>query len=206
MLELFQKILKDGLTPNQLLILIGKNESISFPIQNIPQELSALIALELIGIDPSIVMAEKPEQYIMTPKGISLCAKYNNYFTVSKKRTSSQLMGKSYFDMIKGYRNSFPAGKLPSGKPARVNIKTLENAFRWFFESYDYTWEEVTKATVMYLNQYEEKDYMYMKTSQYFICKQDKHKVKHSELADYCDMIRDGVTEMDTKHFNEKVV
>ena len=59
----------------------------------------------------------------------------------------------------------------------------------------------------MYINQYEEKDYMYMKTSQYFICKQDKNKVKHSELADYCDMIRDGVTEMDTNgHFKEKVV
>ena len=58
----------------------------------------------------------------------------------------------------------------------------------------------------MYVNEYESKDYMYMKTSQYFICKADKNKIKVSELADYCDMIRDGVT-LDTKeHFKENVV
>ena len=42
-------------------------------------------------------------------------------------------------------------------------------------------------------------------TSQYFISKQDKNKVKHSALADYCDMIADGVKE-EVKTFNEKVV
>ncbi len=45
-----------------------------------------------------------------------------------------------------------------------------------------------------------------MKTSQYFICKSDKNKVKHSELADYCDMVRDGVEIDDDQPFKEKVV
>jgi len=44
-----------------------------------------------------------------------------------------------------------------------------------------------------------------MKTSQYFISKQDKSKVRTSDLADYCDMVRDGVEPEDT-HFKEKVV
>ena len=44
-----------------------------------------------------------------------------------------------------------------------------------------------------------------MKTSQYFVAKQDKNKVKYSELADYCDMIHEGV-EPEDKHFKEKVV
>ena len=44
-----------------------------------------------------------------------------------------------------------------------------------------------------------------MKTSQYFISKQDKHKVKISELADYCDMIRDGIQDSHD-HFKETVV
>ena len=44
-----------------------------------------------------------------------------------------------------------------------------------------------------------------MKTSQYFISKQDKHKVKHSELADYCDLIKEGLDD-DDFIFNEKVV
>ena len=45
-----------------------------------------------------------------------------------------------------------------------------------------------------------------MKTSQYFICKQDKHKVKHSELADYCDMIKEGLSHRGDDFFKEKVV
>jgi hypothetical protein len=44
-----------------------------------------------------------------------------------------------------------------------------------------------------------------MMTSQYFISKQDKNKIKHSELADYCDMVKDGFKE-EVKNFNEKVV
>ena len=61
------------------------------------------------------------------------------------------------------------------------------------------------KATKMYVNEYRDADYMYMQTSQYFICKQDKHKVKSSTLADYCDMIRDGI-DTEEKTFKEKVV
>jgi len=44
-----------------------------------------------------------------------------------------------------------------------------------------------------------------MNNSQYFISKQDKHKVKTSKLSDYCDMIRDGVS-TEQEYFKEKVV
>ena len=198
MLELFQKILKDKLTPNQLLLLYGIKNSISFPISNKVDEAKQLIALGL-------VVYKKPK-YLLSAKGKSICVKYNQYFKVSKKRTTTQLLGKGYVEMLKVYREAFPAGKLPSGKPGRQNVKTLENAFRWFFDTYDYTWDEVAHATVMYINEYKQKDYMYMKTSQYFICKTDKYKVKHSELADYCDMVRDGVEIDDDQPFKEKVV
>ena len=144
--------------------------------------------------------------YSLSAKGTKICAKYDQYFGAAKKRTSRQLLGEGYGDMIKLYRSAFPAGKLPSGKPGRQNIQTLENAFRWFFEAYDYTWDEVCNATIMYVSQYKDKDFMYMKTSQYFICKSDKNKLKHSELADYCDMIRDGIKPDNNKHFKEKVV
>jgi hypothetical protein len=197
MLELFQKILKDKLTPNQLLLLYGIKNSISFPISNKKEDATRLIELGL-------VIYKKPK-FTLSAKGKSICVKYNQYFKISKKRTTTQLLGKGYVEMLNIYREAFPAGKLPSGKPGRQNVKTLENAFRWFFDTYDYTWEEVSHATVMYLQEYKDKDYMYMKTSQYFICKTDKYKVKHSELADYCDMIRDGV-EIQDDHFKEKVV
>ena len=198
MLELFKKILKNGLTPNQLLLLYGIKNSISFPIENKKEDAKKLIELGLL-------IYKKPK-FSLSKKGKATCARYTNYFTVAKKRTTAQLLGKEYAEMLKMYRKAFPAGKLPSGKPGRQNVKTLENAFRWFFETYDYTWEEVVHATIMYINEYKNKDYMYMKTSQYFICKSDKNKVKHSELADYCDMIRDGVTLEIKEHFKEKVV
>jgi hypothetical protein len=186
--------------------LYGKKNSISFPIKDVINELAYLISIGLITVKGGVVIGDEPEKYLITDKGLRLCTKYDQYFSISKKRTSKQLMGEGYGDMIKLYRSGFPAGKLPSGKPGRQNIRTLENAFRWFFEVYDYTWKEVTDATIMYINQYEEKDYMYMKTSQYFICKQDKNKVKHSELADYCDMIRDGVMLDTNNHFKENVI
>ena len=198
MLELFQKILKDELTPNQLLLLYGIKNSISFPIQNKQEDANKLIKLKLLTY--------KKPKFTITSKGKSIITKYNQYFKLSKKRTTAQLLGEGYAEMLGIYREAFPAGKLPSGKPGRQNVKTLENSFRWFFQTYDYSWDEVVHATVMYLSEYKEKDYMYMKTSQYFICKQDKHKVKHSELADYCDMVRDGVTLETKEHFKEKVV
>ena len=144
---------------------------------------------------------------VITPEGIKLSVKYNNYFIKAKKKTSNQLMGKNFLDKIKQYREIFPAGKLPSGKPARVNVKTLENNFRWFFENFDYSWDEIMKATKMYVTEYEATDYMYMKTSQYFVSKEDKSKVKTSDLADFCDMIKEGVTlKTSQDHFEDKVV
>ena len=47
---------------------------------------------------------------------------------------------------------------------------------------------------------------MYMKTSQYFIVKTAPNKQKTSELADYCDMARDGIEPDENFHFKEKVV
>lgn len=141
----------------------------------------------------------------ITTEGKKIISTLNNYFTVNKKKTNKQLMGTSASSNVDKYRDIFPKGKLPSGVPARNNIKILTENFRWFFAEYDYSWEEILKATRMYVNEYQKNNYLYMVNSQYFISKQDKHKVKVSKLADYCDMIRDGVnTESD--HFKEKVV
>jgi len=44
-----------------------------------------------------------------------------------------------------------------------------------------------------------------MKNSQYFTVKTLPNKERVSELADYCDIIREG-TDDDIQHFKEKVV
>jgi len=141
----------------------------------------------------------------ITAEGNKVIAYLNNYFTVNKKKTDKQLLGQSGSLNIDQYRDIFPKGKLPSGVPARNNVKILTENFRWFFAEYDYSWEEIMKATKMYVNEYQRNNYLYMQNSQYFISKQDKHKVKTSKLADYCDMIRDGIS-TESDHFKEKVV
>jgi|TARA_B110000908_G_scaffold125698_1_gene147386 hypothetical protein len=197
MWELFQKLLKDRLTPNQLILLYAFDKSLSIPTIN--------AHLELITLIKEGYIKQTGNTYELTPSAIKVMIKYDNYFVKAKKQTSIQLMGKNYTVAVQNYRTMFPKKKLPSGKPARVNEKTLIDCFRWFFDTYDYTWEQVYKATRRYLNEYEDQDYMYMKTSQYFIVKTGQNKQKTSELADYCDMIEEG-TDEDNNHFKERVV
>jgi predicted transcriptional regulator len=199
MWELLQEILIDKLTPNQLLLLYAVDNSTSIETINPHLEIKGLVKEKLVTY-------KEGKSVDITKKGRDMLTKYDAYFTKAKKKTNIHLMGKEYTDMVEEYRELFPAGKLPHGKPARVNVKTLINNFRWFFENYDYTWDEVIQATRRYINEYVKKDYLYMQTSQYFISKADQSKVKQSQLADYCDMIRDGVVEEDDNHFSDKVV
>ena len=143
--------------------------------------------------------------YKLTAQAKAFIAHLDNYFIKAKKKTDIQLMGKDFVDQINIYRETFPNKRLPSGKPARVNVKMLSESFRWFFETYEYEWSDVINASKMYVNEYRDAEYMYMQTSQYFISKQDKHRVKSSTLADYCDMIRDGI-DTEEQSFKEKVV
>lgn len=196
MWELFQIMLKNNLTPNQVLLLFGIKQGVSLP-QVTNDDKLALERLGYLTLDNG--------KYTMSAEAKSLIVHLDNYFTKAKKKTDAQLMGQDFVDKINIYREIFPNMKLPSGKPARVNVKMLSESFRWLFETYDYTWEQIIKATKMYVNEYRDAQYMYMQTSQYFICKQDKHKVKSSTLADYCDMIRDGI-ETESKHFKENVI
>ncbi len=194
MLELFTKIQRYNITPNQCMLLFAFNEGIS-PSTYDKSDHQALINEGYLD----------SENFSITTEGKKIIITLNNYFTVNKKKTSKQLLGKSGSLNIDQYRNIFPKGKLPSGVPGRNNVKILTENFRWFFTEYSYSWEEIMKATKMYVNEFQKNNYMYMQNSQYFISKQDKHKVKTSKLADYCDMIRDGIcTEED--HFKERVV
>ena len=117
MWELFQQILKEKMTPNQFLILYGIKKSLSLPLPDNKSDVQQLKSLGFIEQDGSLsIYANK------------VIARFENYFIKAKKRTSIQLMGKEFLKRINEYRDIFPAGKLPSGKPARVNVKTLENS------------------------------------------------------------------------------
>lgn len=195
--KLFQILISQGITPDHCAVLFSIKEKITYPFLNNKDAIEWLIKNNYI--------TENNNVYTITEHGQKLINNLNNEFVKANKKTNMQSMSNDYVSQIEIYRSIFPSGKLPSGKPARQNIKCLTDSFRWFFDNYNYTWEEIHKATKMYIDEYAMNDYNYMQTSQYFISKQDKHKVKTSSLADYCDMIKEGVV-LNPKHFNDKVV
>ena len=81
----------------------------------------------------------------------------------------------------------------------------METGFRWFFSTYEYDWKTIIEATKKYVQEYEMKNYEYMRTSQYFIRKQNPDKSFESDLATYCDMIQDGSSN-EENIFREKIV
>ena len=159
MWNLFLKIKRYGITPNQCMILFAFDEGVT------PSNCEAVDLLALF--EEGYITNEKA----ITAEGKKVIVTLNNYFTVNKKKTNKQLLGKSGSLNIDQYRAIFPKGKLPSGVPGRNNVKILTENFRWFFAEYDYTWEEIMKATKMYVNEFQKNNYMYMQNSQYFISK-----------------------------------
>lgn len=195
--DIFNKLITNNLTPNQFYFLWCKQQSIS-PSFNISINLE-YTRLKLGGwID---------ENDNLSSKSIILLQELNSFFKISKKKTTTDLLGKDFGPMIEEYSEIFPKLKLPSGKYARADKKNLENAFRWFFEHHNYNWSTIIAATKLYVDTYERQGYKYMRTSQYFIRKTNTaEKTFESELADYCNMYINGGNDYEEKHFSERVV
>lgn len=194
--EIFEKLVKAGLTPNSFYILYCSKE------KRIPNTFVSH-SLETIRLQTGNWLDENLK---LTQKSVIFIQEIETFFKKSKKKTSTVLMGDSFLDMIQEYVEIFPNKRLASGKPARVNVKTLENAFRWFFDTYGYSWEIILQATKKYVYDFEMKNYEYMRTSQYFVRKQNTDKSWDSDLATYCDMIINGEDDFEDNHFKDKVV
>ena len=141
----------------------------------------------------------------LTEKSTIFTTEIDSYFKKTKKKTSKDLLGDNFTQNIEAYVNIFPNKKLSSGKYARVNPKTLENAFRWFFENYNYSWETIFQATQKYVEEFASKDYEFMRTSQYFLRKQCIDKSWDSDLASYCEYINNP-SEDENVHFEDLIV
>lgn len=159
--------------------------------------------LEFKGLtDAEFVNSDKT----FTELGAQVYKELEEFFSKEKADASKKILTENYAENIKNYLDLFPRKKLPSGKLARSDKKNIENNFKWFFKNFDYDWETVLEATAHYVDEYEKKNYLYMQTSQYFICKTQADKSKLSQLADYCTMIKDGIEPDEDSHFKEKVV
>jgi hypothetical protein len=193
--EIFNKLAINNIAPNTFYVLynIAKFTKPSSLVQS---------SLEVTRLQSDNWLTE---DLVLTEKSVIFIQEIDSYFKKSKKKTSSTLMGDSFLDQIKLYNEIFPNRKLSSGKYARVNVKTLENSFRWFFENYNYSWEVLLKATEKYVDEYSIRNYEYMRTAQYFVRKQNTDKTWDSELATYCDLIENGYDE-EANYFKETVV
>ena len=176
MTEIFTKVIQNGLTPNSFYVLYCIKEKI-VPHNSINK------ALECKRLHMDQWLSESLE---LTDKSIIFMAEIDGYFKKSKKKTSKDLMGHNFMQNIEAYVNIFPNKKLSSGKYARVPAKNLENAFRWFFENYSYDWETIFLATQKYVS---ENENGYMRTSQYFVRKQNSDKTWDSDLSVSCEYI-----------------
>jgi hypothetical protein len=195
MTEIFLKLIQQGLTPNSYYVLhCIATGVVPDKCVNSSLEVSRLIADNWVT-----------EDLELTDKSIIFTTEIEGYFKKSKKKTSKDLLGHNFMQNIEAYVSIFPNKKLSSGKYARVPAKNLENAFRWFFETYNYTWETIFLATQKYVSEYESKNYDYMRTAQYFLRKQNVDKSWDSDLATYCEFLKDNPDdEVDT--FSELVV
>lgn len=180
MVRLFTEMVNDGVSPNGLFFLIAITDQVSLQGINFHVEKRLLETAGFI------------ENNKITPKGHLLIDKYKKIYKEAFSRSGKKKKSFSPQDeeMIYQYRELFPKGLLPSGSPARQAFKELEKKFNWFFMNYDYDWATIIKATKLYINKYQQENYMYMKTSGYFILKNEKG-VEVSTLATYCDMVLD---------------
>ena len=179
MIEIYQRFIKEDITPNSYYVLdCIKNKINIHKFVNSNLECSKLISNNWLT-----------EDLQLTNKSIIFTTEIDGFFKKAKKKITKDLLGNNFAANIQKYVEIFPNRKLSSGKYARVNPKNLENSFRWFFENYDYDWDMIFQATKKYIYDYSLKNYEYMRTSQYFIRKQNTDKTYDSELADYCNMI-----------------
>jgi len=195
MTEIFTRLIQEELTPNTYYVLHCIKEKL-VPHKFVNKE------LECKKLQTHLWLTEDLQ---LTSKSLIFMEEINGHFKRVKKKTSQDLMGKDFVKNIEAYVNIFPNKKLSSGKYARVNVKNLEAPFKWFFETYDYDWETIITATERYVDEFSIRRYEYMRTAQYFIRKQDIDKSFESDLATYCELIRNGEDE-EQVYFSEKVV
>lgn len=196
----FNQILEEKITPNQFYLLYAIQNQISTIHINPYHEVRTLVADEWL----KDLTDAKGHKYELQPKAVSLISKISSLFGIHILKSSNQLMGNDFEVNAEKYNNIFPRMKLGSNKAARAPLKEIIVAFRWFFENYEYDWDTVLAAASFYIEGEKQKGFKYTRTSKYFIRKQDTDKAWSSELASYCELVKNG-EEFDEPKFTDKV-
>lgn len=150
-----------------------------------------------------------PKEYLteenkLNDKGLNVLNQIDSLFAPAKKLKDEELLGANYLEYIKKFNNIFPTGLLPSGSRARTPEPMLKKKFIRFFSQYKYSWATVIKATHLYVDEYEEKDYEKMRTSGHFIIKKVGEE-EFCDLAEYCERVKEGTTKFEVKKIRTHV-
>ncbi len=187
----FKSLITVKLTPNQFYVLYSIHNRESPLLVNLHQEIRYLEATEWIKNNK------------LQQKALDLIKQVENFFISVKRKSDKEIMGEEWEKRIEQYQEIFPKMKLPNGKAGRSDNKVVEDNFKWFFTNYNYTWEEILNATTRYVNDYQRKNYKFMRTSQFFIRKQVVGRDFTSDLAEWCN---NKDMEEEPNPFNEKIV
>jgi hypothetical protein len=195
MTEIFNKFVQEDITPDGYYVLhCIKEKIVPNNFVNNSLQVTKLKRYDWLN-----------EDLTLTNKSLIFMAEINSFFKKTKAKTLQDLLGTKFIDKIQEYIELFPNRKLSSGKYARTTSKNLETSFKWFFENYSYDWETIIKATEKYVDDYSIRNYEFMRTSQYFIRKQNIDKSFESDLATYCELLNNGFDEPET-YFKERIV
>ena len=167
-------LVKYRISPNQLYLIHCLSEGI-VPANIINAQVEGNISRALGLID---------DKNNLTDAAKGVLVEVNNVVGKAKRASQKVLLGKEHEPYIIMYRDLWPKGNLPSGKPARLSLPDLKKKFQDFFKVHNYSWEIIIKATKEYIRQKEHTQFIM--TSGYFIMKNDQ-----SELASYCELVQE---------------
>jgi len=182
-LEMFDLVCSQGLTASEYYLLASMHQSTTTLSGNTSTALKGLVFKQWVA---NLSEDDTPD-YQISERGHKLINKVESIFKVQKEKATKLIVGSNYKENILKYKEMFPNQKLPHGKAARSAYGNLEKNFRWFFENHDFTWEDIFNATAAYINDHQKKNWKFMRTSQYFIRKDNL-----SDLADMCENIKNG--------------
>jgi len=197
---LINHLITNKITPNALVQLHAFHNNLAYPkYLNTFTEICRLEDGGFIKIREEMVDNTRTlvngKMYEITAKGLSILESASK-FVVSKKTAAKTMktVPENWNANIEIYRMLFPPGAT-GGRAYRSNPKDCLPKFIWFFEEYPhFTWDDVFNATQMYIAKIFAGDATgtFCRRAVYFIKKQELDKSIISDLADWCQMYKDG--------------
>ncbi len=103
--DIYKRLIKEGVSPNQLYILWCKRANMC-PLFNINLNVEYMRLMTDGWLD---------EEKNLTSKSIKLVQELDSFFNTKKKKTSNDILGENFICRIEEYLEIFPKFKLPSG-------------------------------------------------------------------------------------------